>query len=380
MKTKKRDYYEVLGVPKDSDVSAIKKAYRKIAIKYHPDKNQGNAEAEKKFKEAAEAYEVLSDEKKRSTYDRYGFDGLDPNATSDFSHAFKDFEDIFGGGFQFGGQSGGLGDIFDSLFGMGDSRRSTTRARRGADLRYDMSISFEEAIFGTKRNINYKREVSCKTCKGKGGEGKSVCSTCKGSGQVGRQTGFFTMMQTCSTCKGAGESIKNPCSKCRGAGKVIDSTKVSINIPRGVATGNRIPLSGFGNAGENGGQDGDLYIVISVEPHKYFQRDGNDLICFLSLDIVTATLGGQVDIKTIDGKTINIKVLPGTQHGSKLRIKEEGVFYLNSKNNKRGDMYIQFKIEIPKKVSGKGKKLLKEISESENLFAKNVKPIPLREL
>ena len=270
----KRDYYEVLGVAKNATKDEIKKGYRKLAIQYHPDKNPGNKEAEDKFKEATEAYEVLSDDQKRQIYDQYGFAGLDGmggGGSADYSHVFHDFEDIFGGDFS---------GIFENFFGGGRSRRSGAQRNQGASLRYDLEISFKDAVYGTKAEIKFRHNEVCSECHGTGGaqgSTRKTCPTCNGMGQIRRSAGFFAVQQPCPTCGGAGTVIDKPCSKCRGSGFEQVSKAMTLTIPAGVDDGKRIAIPRMGDAGANGGPAGDLIVILHVEPHEYFERDGFDL-------------------------------------------------------------------------------------------------------
>jgi len=360
----KKDYYEILGLSKSAEADEIKKAYRKLAIKYHPDKNPENKQAEDSFKEATEAYEVLSDSQKKSKYDQFGHAGLDNGGmNNDFSHAFKDFGDIFG--------DSGIGDIFGDMFGT--RKKSTSSVRKGADLRYDLELSFKESLFGTTKIITYSREAKCHSCDGLGGEGKKICPTCQGQGQVRKTSGFFSITTTCPTCQGSGQSIKNPCNSCRGRGKINSTEKENINIPKGISSGKKIHIPKKGNAGNNGGDYGDLYIFIHVKEDKYYKRDQDDLIIVIPIDIITATLGGDIEIKTIEDSKINIKIPPGTQTNKKLRIKNEGVTRLNRSG--KGDLHIILKVVVPEKLNKNAKDLLKKLSEESNIITK--KPIPL---
>jgi molecular chaperone DnaJ len=355
----KRDYYEVLGVARNASKDDIKKAYRQLAIKYHPDKNPGNKASEEKFKEATEAYEVLGDDKKRSTYDQFGFAGVEGmgQGAHDFSTVFRDFEDIFG---DFSG-------IFDSFFG-GTRRRgqgSRSQARRGSDLRYDLEIDFNEAVFGVTKEISYRRNDTCSSCKGTGaagGGGKTMCPTCSGSGQVRRSSGFFSIATTCPQCKGEGYVIKDPCGQCRGTGVVEKKRVIKVTIPAGMEDGRRIHIPDQGDGGQNGGPSGDLFVYIHVHAHDHFKRNGNDIYCMIPISITQASLGAEVLVPTIDGKKVRVKVPAGTQTGKVLRLKNEGVPFLNN-NTRRGDMYIEVLVEVPEKLTPKAKTLLKELSE-----------------
>ncbi len=376
----KRDYYEVLGVPKNASKDDIKKAYRKLAVKYHPDRNPEDSKAEELFKEASEAYEVLSDDKKRQAYDQFGFAGVEGmggggGGAQDFSSAFRDFEDIFGD----------FGDIFGSFFGGGGGGRrrgsSRTSVQRGADLRYNLEISFKDAVFGTKVEISYERHVTCPSCGGNGaesGSGRKVCPTCGGSGQVRRSSGFFSIASPCPTCNGEGYIIENPCDMCNGNGVISKSQKLKVTIPPGIESGKRINIPGQGDAGPNGGPAGDLYVYVRVQPHEYFERHGNDIYCVIPITFTQAALGAEIMVPTLEGKKVKVKVPAGTQNGKILRLKNEGVPHLHN-SNRRGDLYIKIRVEVPKKLSSRGKELLKELSELEG-ENKTPSPVPLAEL
>ena len=293
----KRDYYEVLGVDKSASGEDIKKAYRKLAIKYHPDKNPGDKVAEDSFKEATEAYEVLSDPQKRQAFDQFGFAGVDgmTGGNHDYSSVFRDFSDIFG---DFGG-------VFDSFFGGGG--RSASGSHRGpgggASLRYNLDIDFKDAVFGTKAEITYTHNIACSSCGGSGaesGSGRKLCGTCGGSGQVRRNSGFFSIASSCPTCNGEGYVIEHPCSTCRGTGVTKKQQTIKVTIPAGIASGKRINIPGQGDAGMNGGPAGDLFVYITVRPHKHFERDGNDLYCVIPISMTQADLGAEIEVTTYD--------------------------------------------------------------------------------
>ncbi|MBN1411142.1 MAG: molecular chaperone DnaJ [Spirochaetales bacterium] len=370
----KRDYYEVLGVEKSAPLDEIKKAYRKLAIKYHPDKNPGDKNAEEKFKEATEAYEILADPKKRQSYDQFGFAGIEGMAggAADFSSVFQDFEDIFG---DFSG-------FFGSFFGGGRQRTGRkSSVRRGSDLRYDLEIAFEDAVFGTKVELSFMRNESCTACKGSGaakGSSKKLCPDCRGSGQVRRSSGFFSIATTCNTCRGEGEIIERPCTECHGSGLVKRNKKIKVTIPPGIIDGKRINIPGQGDGGANGGPVGDLYVYIHVKPHKYFERDGDDIYCMIPVSITQAALGGDIVVRTLDNKTVKVKIPAGTQNGKVLRLRGEGIPHLHNPNS-RGDLYIKLKVLIPVKLSGQAKNLLKEFSRI-NGELENPQPIPLSEI
>ena len=380
----KRDYYEVLGVEKGATKDDIKKAYRRLAIQNHPDKNPGDKAAEERFKEATEAYEVLGDDQKRSAYDRFGFAGVEgmggAGGAQDFSSVFRDFEDIFGDG---GGGFGDFSNIFDSLFGGGGHRSGGggghERAMRGSNLRYDLELPFEEAVFGTTREIAYSRNDSCKTCGGKGsadGSGRRTCPTCQGSGQVRRSSGFFSIAQPCPACRGEGYVIEKPCRDCEGTGLAKKKQKIKVTIPPGVDDGKRVVIPGQGDAGPNAGPAGDLYVFIHVLPHEFFERDGSDLYCAIPISLTMAALGGEIGMTTIEGKKIKVGVPAGSQNGRMLRIREEGV---PSSTGRRGDLYLKLLVQVPQRLSKRGKELLEEFRVSEGEDGEP-KPIKLSEL
>jgi molecular chaperone DnaJ len=375
----KRDYYEVLGVQKGSSKDEIKKAYRRLAVQYHPDRNPGDKNAEEKFKEATEAYEVLADEGKRQAYDQFGFAGLNGMGfeSHDFSSVFRDFEDIFEG-FNL--------NFFDSFFGGGRtrSRRGGGRnsARRGADLRYELEISFVEAVFGKKEEITFSREESCRECGGSGadkGSGKKVCPTCGGAGQVRRSSGFFSIATTCPSCSGEGEIIEKPCAACGGKGLVSQHRTLKVAIPAGIETGKRISIPGQGDGGVNGGPPGDLYVYIRVLPHEYFERNGTDLYCVIPISVSQAALGAEVFVSTLENsRKVKVKIPAGTQNGKMLRLKSEGVPFLRNPD-RRGDLYIKILVEIPTKVTTKARSLLKELGSLTGETS-NPKPVRLSDL
>ncbi len=342
----KRDYYEVLDVSRTASESEIKKAYRQQALKYHPDKNPGDHEAEDKFKEAAEAYEVLKDPDKRRTYDQFGHEGL---KNSGFSGA-KGFDDIFSS----------FGDIFGDFFGQGGGRPST-----GADLRLDMSVTFAEAAFGTQKEMEITKHAACKTCQGSGaksGYPPKQCSTCRGTGQVIRTQGFFSVSSPCPNCHGAGQVITHPCATCRGDGRVLEKKKVSINIPAGVDDGTRLRLRGEGETGPGGLPPGDLYVFVHVEAHDFFHRDGHDIHSRLNLSFSQAALGAEIEIPLLDeGETKVISVKAGVQSGETQRISGAGIPHL--RGHGRGDQIIHFSVETPKRLNARQKELLKELAE-----------------
>jgi len=366
----KRDYYEVLGVSKDAGADEIKKAYRKLAVKYHPDKNQNNPEAEAKFKEATEAYEVLSDEKKRQAYDQFGFSGVENMGGPSFnSQAFHGFEDIFGGDFS---------DFFSFFGGGGSSQRSSRSRPKGSDLRHDIRVDFEDAVFGKEIEIEYDRQKSCSACGGKGGEGIRTCPQCGGTGQVRRSSGFFSIASTCSVCGGEGTVIDKPCPKCRGRGTVRSRQKVKVTIPPGMDPDRRIRLEGLGDYGPNGASAGDLYVYIHVRPHQYFERHDYDLYCAIPISMTQAALGSEIWVNTLDHKKIKLKIPPGTQDGKMLRIRGEGVPVLNG-GGRRGDLYVKLKVQIPSRLNNREKELLKEFAKLHG-EEKSPRPVKLKDL
>ena len=355
----KRDYYEVLGVDKSSKKEDIKKAYRKLALKYHPDKNKGDKGAEEKFKEASEAYHVLSDDKRKASYDQFGHAAFQGGGQGgfgnfDFSSSFSDiFEDVFGD----------LGD-----FGFASSGRSRRRSNnRGNDLRYDVSIDLNDAFNGTEKKINYTTYKKCRTCSGNGsklGSKPSVCNYCGGQGRVRSSQGFFTIQQTCPECSGEGEKITNPCNSCSGMGKSQSNESVSVKIPKGVDDGTRIRLAGKGEAGNKGGTNGDLYLFVTVEPHNIFKRAEENLYYELPISIADAALGTTVEVPSIDGGKTKIKIPSGTQSGKQLRLRGKGMPIL--RRNISGDLYIRIMTEVPTSLSKRQKELLAEFKNLED--------------
>lgn len=367
----KRDYYEVLGVPKGATAEEIKKAYRKLAVQYHPDRNQGDSSAEAKFKESTEAYEVLSDDKKREAYDQFGFAGVDNMGGPTFNaSAFSGFEDIFGD----------FSSIFDSFFGGGGGRRSGRRGgrSRGSDLRYDLTIDFDKAVFGTEVEIEYERMTACAECDGSGGTGVRTCPHCGGSGQVRQSSGFFSIATTCGHCQGEGTVIDNPCGTCGGRGVVQKRQKIKVTIPPGMDPDRRIRLEGQGDAGAKGGGKGDLYVYIRVRPHVHFERNESDLYCAIPISITQAALGADIWVRTLDGKKIKLKIPTATQDGKMLRIRGEGVPVLHG-GGRRGDLYVKMKLTVPKRLSTKEKELLSQFAERHGEEAEPT-PIRLRDL
>lgn len=350
----KRDYYEILGVARDATDPQIKSAYRKLALKHHPDRNPGDARAEEAFKEAAEAYAVISDPDKRSAYDRFGHAGVSGAGAGGFDpNAFAGFEDIFGN----------LGD----LFGFGDvfgGRRRRGGPQRGSDLRYDLEISFEESFTGTETSIQIPREETCETCKGSGGAdgtAPETCGQCKGSGQQRFQQGFLTVARPCPACRGAGKVISKPCQACRGAGRVARERKITAKIPAGIATGQRLRLYGEGEHGSAGGPPGDLYVVVHVQEHDLFQREGDDLYCDLPINFPTLALGGEVRVPTMVGDE-EIRVPAGTQPGAKFKLRGKGMPNVSGRGH--GDLYAITRVAVPKKLTKEQKHLLEELTKT----------------
>ncbi|WP_421707938.1 molecular chaperone DnaJ [Algihabitans sp.] len=351
----KRDYYEVLGVDRKASAEELKKAYRKLAMKYHPDRNPGDSSAEQRFKEAAEAYTALKDEQSRAAYDRFG-------------HAA--FEGGMGGGGGAGGARGGFdfggfADIFDEMFGefAGAARRSGPA--HGADLRYNLEIDLEEAFSGKQTTIRVPTSVTCDVCDGTGAEpgtSPKTCPTCGGRGRIRAQQGFFTIERTCPTCQGRGQIIEDPCRACGGIGTVQKEKTLQVNIPAGVEEGTRIRLAGEGEAGGRGGPAGDLYIFLSVAPHRFFQRDGANLYCRVPIPVTTAALGGSIEVPAIDGSRAKVSVPEGTQSGTQFRLRGKGMPVLRSKAT--GDLYIQVSVEVPRNLTKKQKELLKQFQET----------------
>ena len=348
----KKDYYEVLGVNKDASSEDIKKSYRKLAMKYHPDRNPDNPKAEEQFKEAKEAYEMLSDDQKRAAYDQYGHAGVDPSMGG-------------GAGFSGAGFGDAFGDIFGDIFG-GGARGQRSNVYRGADLRYNMEISLEEAAKGTETKIRIPVQASCDTCKGSGAKpGKSpvTCTTCNGHGQVRMQQGFFSVQQTCPKCHGTGKIIKeeDKCNTCHGAGRVKQNKTLSVKIPAGVDEGDRIRLSGEGEAGVNGGPTGDLYVVVHLKEHEIFQRDGGNLHCEMPISFSTAALGGEIEVPTLGGSA-KMKIPAETQTGAVFRLRGKGIKPLRS--SEQGDLMVHVVVETPVKLTEHQKKLLREFDSS----------------
>lgn len=345
----KRDYYDVLGVSKTASADEIKKSYRRLAMKYHPDRNKDDSDAEARFKEAKEAYEVLSDTDKRGAYDQFGHDGLRGAAGGAGGFGAEGFGDIFG-------------DVFGDIFGGG--RQRGAQVFRGADLGYELRLDLEEAVAGDTVTIDVPTQVTCNTCDGSGakkGTEPVSCSTCGGAGQVRMQQGFFSIQQTCPACKGAGTMIADPCADCHGRGRIRKTKTLSVKVPAGVDDGDRIRLSGEGEAGRNGGPPGDLYVEIRVNPHKIFSREDADLACEVPVSIATATLGGDVELPTLDG-TVSLKIPPGTQSGKVFRLRGKGV--ITVRDTRKGDLFAKVAVETPVNLTSEQKDLLNRFEQS----------------
>lgn len=350
----KRDYYEVLGIGKDAAEADIKKAYRRLAMKLHPDRNSGDTKTEAEFKDVKEAYEVLSDPQKRATYDQFGHAGLEAQAGGGRgAHGFNPgdaFGDIFG-------------DVFGDIFG-GGGRRGRSTVFRGADLRYELALTLEQAVFGDTVNLQLPTLVVCNTCEGSGakpGTKPVTCRTCEGNGQVRMTRGHFSIQQPCPTCRGSGQQIEEPCSSCQGRGRIQKNKTLAVKVPAGVDNGDRIRLSGEGEAGQNGGPSGDLYVEIHILPHDIFQRDGADLSCVIPISYATAVLGGTVEVPTLVGE-VALKVPPETQSGRAFRLRGKGVRPVRGSGP--GDLYCRVEVETPVKLTSAQKKLLESFNEA----------------
>lgn len=357
-----RDFYEILGVPRDADADVIKKSYRKLAMQYHPDRNPGNQEAEQKFREAAEAYDILSNPERRSQYDRFGH-----QAFRQGGGGFSNSEDIFSN----------FGDIFGDLFGMGGQSSSRGRRqsgpRRGSDLRYLAEIHLEDVLSGTEKEISFEAEESCSSCHGIGAEAGSkpvTCQSCGGTGQVVTRQGFFTMATTCPQCRGQGTRVDKPCKPCRGSGRQMTQRKIRLNIPAGVDTGTRLRVASEGEGGYQGGPPGDLFVEIRVREHDVFERDGDDIYAEIEIPYIQMILGAEVDLKTLQGsKTIDIP--KGFQPGELLKVSGQGLPSL--RGSRRGDLYYKIQVQMPEKVSKEEEKLLREIAELKGIKVKGEK-------
>src|SRR5580658_1321706 len=353
----KEDYYELLGVPKKATEEELKKAYRKKAVQYHPDKNPGNKEAEEMFKKVSEAYEALKDPEKRAAYDRYGHaafqgPGQGPRGAAGFHDPYDIFREVFG-------QGGGGGGIFEEMFGGG----GRDGGRDGSDLRYDLEITLEEAAAGVEKEISFRRLVACEHCHGSGaepGSKKVTCPTCRGAGQIRRSGGIIVFTQTCPTCGGSGRKIEKPCTVCRGEGRLPKTTKLTVRIPAGVDTGSRLRSAGNGEAGAAGGSAGDLYIVLSVKEHELFERQGDDLFCEIPIKFTLATLGGAIEVPTLSGKA-SLKIPSGTQSGTTFRLRDKGMPSLRGRGH--GDELIRVHVEVPSSLSTEQRKLLEEFAK-----------------
>jgi molecular chaperone DnaJ len=358
----KKDFYQILGVDKKAGADELKKAYRKLAMQYHPDKNPDNKEAEHKFKEISEAYDVLKDEQKRAAYDRYGHNAFQSGG---FGNAGRGAGPGAGGFSGFGG--GGFSDIFEEMFGdfMGGQQggRRSDGARRGGDISHEIQISLEEAFAGKESNIKVATWQGCAACNGSGAEKGTkaeVCDTCRGVGRVRAQQGFFTVERTCPTCNGAGQTIKTPCHVCGGAGRNRQEKTLRVSIPAGIEDGTRMRLSGEGEAGMRGGPAGDLYVFVSIYPHRFFQREASSLFCRVPVPIHTVALGGTIEVPTIDGKRIKVSIPAGTQTGQQFRLKGKGMSVMRSPH--RGDMFVEVVVETPVNLTKKQKELLQQFA------------------
>ncbi len=348
----RRDYYDVLGVARDAADGEIKKAYRKIALECHPDRHPDSPDAEKKFKEASEAYQVLSDPEKRRVYDAYGHEGLKGQGFTGFSN----FEDIFAS----------MGGIFEEFFNFGGGGRRRNGPHRGADLRYDMEIDFEEAVFGAEKTIEVSQYVPCARCQGtmmEPGTSAVTCPSCNGRGEVRRSQGFFTLTTTCPHCRGAGRVVQHPCRECSGKGKVLQTTEVKVNVPAGVEDGNQLRLSGRGEPGGNNGPTGDLYIFLHVRRHEFFQRRGNDLVAELPISFCQAALGATIEAPTLDGP-VNVKIPRGTQAGQTIRVPGKGVPHMRGYG--RGDLHFVVNLEVPRHLTKEQEDLLRQFAVCED--------------
>lgn len=373
-----KDYYQTLGVSKGASAAELKSAYRKLAMKYHPDKNPGDAEAEKKFKEASQAYDVLKDDQKRAAYDQMGHAAF---TQAGGGSAGGRGPGGMGGGFGGFPGGGGFEDIFGDIFGDmmgGGRRRGGQTSMRGSDLKYDISVTLEEAYAGIDKKISFASQVSCGSCKGSGSDDSSgaedTCGTCGGAGAVRQQQGFFVIEQTCGSCGGRGKVIKNPCKKCSGQGRHQEKRTINVTIPAGIEDGTRMRIAGEGEAGGMGGQAGDLYVFVHVAPHLVFKTEGSDLHIRMPINFITATLGGEVEVPLIEGGAAKLKIPAGTQVNDKFRMKGKGMSRI--RQSSRGDMYVHAYVDIPKSLTKKQKELLQELKkefgdDSENFSSKS---------
>ncbi len=357
-----RDYYDILGVSRNATQEEIKSAYRKLALKYHPDRNKDDPQAEEKFKEATEAYEVLSDPEKRSIYDKYGKEGLNGTGfgSQGFGYkAYTDFSDIFSE----------FSSIFDEIFGGGFRHSGGEYTRRGADLRYNLEISLEDAALGKEITVEIPRKEICDECNGSGakkGTRPQICSFCHGSGRVRTTQGFFSVTSTCPQCKGSGKIVRDHCPKCSGEGLITRTRKLNIKIPPGVENGSKIRIKGEGEASQHGGTYGDLYVFIYIKKHPIFERQGDDLVVKVSIPITTAILGGEIDVPLIDGKKAKLKIPPGTQNNQIFRIRNKGMPIMGSSS--KGDQLVIVNVHIPDKLSSRAKELIKELDKEFQLM------------
>ena len=347
-----KDFYEILGVAKNAGEDEIKKSYRKLAMQYHPDRNKDNKVAEKKFKEASAAYEILKDPQKRAAYDQYGHDAFRQGGSGG-THGFGDF-------------GGGFSDIFEEFFGGGFGGSSSRRSgpTRGTDLRYNMAVTLKEAFSGKKSEIRIPGYIGCDTCSSTGSVDKSdpsTCSTCEGHGKVRSTSGFFSIERPCPTCGGEGSSIKNPCLKCSGSGQIKKQKTISVTIPAGVNTGTRIRISGEGELGQRGAGNGDLYLFVEVQKDALFEREEENIFCQIPISVTTAILGGEIEVPTIEGKKARLTIPPGTQSETQFRLRGKGMSVL--RQNRRGDMYVETNVEIPVKLNARQKSILKDFEE-----------------
>ena len=351
--TMKTDFYEILSVERTASDAEIKSAYRKLAMQYHPDRNPNNPEAEEKFKQCSEAYQVLSDPDKRAAYDRYGHAGVSGAGGFPGGNPFQggDLNDIFG-------------DLFGEMFNMGGAGRRATRQQRGRDLKFDMKIEFEEAVFGVGREITIRRAEACEDCRGTGsakGKQPETCRQCGGRGQIRSQQGFFAVARTCPVCSGTGSVIRTPCPTCKGDSRINREHKILVKVPAGVETDTRIRYSGEGEAGRFGGPNGDLYVVLEVKPHKFFERDGDDLHCVMPISFPQAALGAELELETLDGME-TIKVPEGAQSGREIRLRGKGVPHLNAHG--KGDLIVELRVQTPSRLTKQQREILKQFAET----------------